>query len=328
MRLSAHNLFCTLLRKRIKMPLTFKTSRGGIAEADISCGSVSNNKRSRAVGSSCAPMDTLKNVMLETKQRSKPDNKPKTVVRNKGIESRVARDSYCRTESNTEGDEDPRERKVWAALSAKAEIYAQITQGTIDAGRDNLLIDVEKRRKLDDEVKRIATPFSNEESTVAPKSSGQKNQEIEIVDCFGRTRLVATDSQQYRDYLRQNISQQHWETEKLLGPQGKWAWSKGKSEDESFNLTESGAETFTNKLSFEQLVQDRINQEVASQQLKKDKSNMAPWELVLLSSSRSHLDEVHKEAMAARAAAGKIESGPGHEIDGSAYVFAHDHARE
>jgi len=234
--------------------------------------------------------------------------------RNRGVTSRAARDEQQMIDQPQQRKPCADEERVTAALTAKALLYDQLKAGNAALAHiqssDHLLIDVDQRRKQDEQL-------LSEHTTGAL---------VEIEDEYGRERTVEHGSRLHLEHLQRLCfgASAFTGSGSSSGGNGggegggQWAWSKGhRPRDEEPSGDGNRA--------FGQLVQQRIDEEVAARKLQlqsaKDKSMLAPWESVLTSSARPFLEEVHSETARARALAGKGEAVSEVEIDGGALVF-------
>lgn len=176
---------------------------------------------------------------------------------------------------------------IYSSLKAKADIYEALANSTSS--------------KLAPEDLKTVTAYTakNVESRLVDFSDMHGNGDIEIVDEFGRTKVVKKRSREYEDYLQMS-------TQRVVDPavatgthettrHSSWSWSTGTtSPDESqrVRLDEQRAKT-----AMQALVSHRMQKEVEMSSASRVKSQ---WEKTLLSSSKEYLEDIHKQTISER----------------------------
>ena len=181
---------------------------------------------------------------------------------------------------------------IYSSLKAKADIYETLANSHSDK-----LAPEDKKTVTDYTAKDIESrlvDFSN-------KHELMDDGEAEIVDEFGRTKVVKKRSREYEDYLqtsKQSIVEpavsvavvNHASTGR-----NSWAWSTGApliEEAQRVRMDEQRTKT-----AMQTLVSHRIQAEVEISSASRVKSQ---WEKTLLSSSKEYLNDIHKQTIAER----------------------------
>ena len=281
-------------------------------------------KRGReVVPGGASSLDILRG--LSSQPRLKTVDRPiRRVIRNPGVDEREARDNAFSSVPVLGGlSEDERIR---VSLVAKAELYDQLLSQQPLEGlpqpTKSLLIDLEQRRKMSAIVSSIAC---SEGPTSEPNRTGgvrrHSDEEVEIEDSFGRTRLVPVGGQAHKQFLlAQDVKRL---TRRVPDPDpnhdhnppGMWAWSRGSNQDESIIHGEV--------VTYERLMKDRVESALSNalDRGRKDRSELAPWDRVLGASAREYIDQVNQETQSARLAAGKGEASSDTIVHGDCPVF-------
>ena len=312
------------------MSLRFKKS-GGAAQSDedISLAPRAKKARAQAEGSGGAAMATLKSLAAGRAGGPAAATAARGVERNRGLADRLARD-VKQEQRGQQGSSSglAQDDRVTAALTAKAKLYDQLKEGGVGGGGGGsggalpLLIDFEERRKLDAKVEAMQTQTRAMPDCERAVDSHQEL--VEIEDEFGRLRMVTKDSKLYLEHaLRLSSSGQIHNNSSNnnnsnISSSGAWAWSRGHRGEEDYTAAACEGRAFG------QLVQERIDAELLALQghAGKDRSMQAPWERVLQSSARAHLEDVHAETVRAREGKGEASLAA---IEGHGLVFPEGH---
>ena len=193
---------------------------------------------------------------------------------------------------------------VHAALKAKSELYDQIessgpNSNSVSLAASSCLVSFENKtgqsKNQGNQPKKPAWQFENEDGD---------DEEIEIVDDFGRTRRMLKRSREYQVHILEAETRRHDANnnyskvveagggKNVIKGEGRWAWSNGGG---GTVVDSTIAEEAANQKRFRTLVSERVGKEI--QHCKDDKSSRVntQWESTLHSSSKKYLAEIHEE---------------------------------
>lgn len=216
--------------------------------------------------------------------------------KNKGIEERSSKDDLLlkkekKTVSNLE-----------ANLQAKAELYDKLKSETSKKqSKNSFLIDFKRKKNFPENA--------TQGSSISEKPNCEVEEEVEIVDEFGRNRVVSKSSKQYQDYIlreerrpqkRQKYGDSSAESSTVKQVADPWAWSNGAQhiDDKEKSNDEYEEHDFAtiheNDKALSRIIEERRDEIQAMSSSARIKTS---WEKALGSSSREYLREVHQETL-------------------------------
>ncbi|EEY69468.1 uncharacterized protein PITG_21993 [Phytophthora infestans T30-4] len=137
--------------------------------------------------SSCRRLGKYAHLRGGSKRRKRSDeNRVGKNYRNRGVDARNQRDEAKKTqEAPDEGDDEAWSKKSAEMLRKKTKLYEEMANGgNRDFMKGECLVNFEAKKKLSEEM-----------------SVKDKKTMVEIMDEFGRTRNVATGSEEYAAFL-------------------------------------------------------------------------------------------------------------------------------
>lgn len=229
-------------------------------------------------------------------------------AKNKGISDRIKSDASS-TDSTTTV-----KSKVQASLKVKSELYNKLQSGLYgDSSNENshFLVDFKSKE---------TRPISQNEISKNILVSNNEPKE-EIIDSFGRTRMVDKRSLEYKEYEITNDAKRFkHELQSRIDNEKKrrgisttqnqcqsssssssldhtWSWSNGNDRNDAGDWIE----TSLRDRCYEDLIADKIEREVESVGTSKGARVKSTWEEKKIDSSvRAYLDEIHHNTQVQR----------------------------